>query len=651
MAMSEETGRRAGSKNIREPRLDATGAFGQDTPELYEFGPFRLEPAERKLLRNGEPIVLTPKAFDTLVLLVRNSGHLLGKEELIRTLWPDSFVEEGNLSNNIFVLRKALGEDPHYIETVPKRGYRFVGAVRQLPGAAPRRTEKSQEAAPAVALLPAKARQRWRSRAVLMAVVLIAAFAFAGWFYKRVGAKAQKIDSVAVLPFVNASANPDAEYLSDGITESLINSLSQLPNLKVKSRNSVFRYKGKETDPQTLGRQLGVGAILEGRVVRHGDSLSVSVELINTKNDTHIWGQQYSEKITDIFAVQQEIAKEMTVALRLRLSGEEEKRLARSYTSNAEAYEDYLRGRYLWNKRTKEGMNKGIAYFQQAITKDPNYALAYDGVADCYILLPIYGYLAPNEGFPKAKEAALKSLELDDALAEAHTSLARIKAEYEWDWAGAEREFKRAIEINPGYATASQWYGDVLATMGRQEEAIAKYKQALQLDPLSLATNTMLGQALYHARRYDSAIEQLQKTLELDPNFGAAHEYLGLAYLQKSLDKEGLEELEKGLLDSPDSPGPLWKLGYAYAMTGRSREALGMLDKLNELSKRQYVPPVAQAFVHGALGDKNKAFDWLEKSYADRYIGLGGVDLKLNPNWDPLRSDPRFADLVRRVNL
>jgi tetratricopeptide (TPR) repeat protein len=419
----------------------------------------------------------------------------------------------------------------------------------------------------------------------------------------------------------------------------------------VKSRNSVFRYKGKETDPQTLGRQLGVGAILEGRVVRHGDSLSVSVELINTKNDTHIWGQRYSEKITDIFAVQQEIAKEMTVALRLRLSGEEEKRLARSYTSNAEAYEDYLRGRYLWNKRTKEGMNKGIAYFQQAITKDPNYALAYDGVADCYILLPIYGYLAPNEGFPKAKEAALKSLELDDALAEAHTSLARIKAEYDWDWAGAEREFKRAIEINPGYATASQWYGDVLATMGRQEEAIAKYKQALQLDPLSLATNTMLGQALYHARRYDSAIEQLQKTLELDPNFGAAHEYLGLAYLQKSLDKEGLEELEKGLLDSPDSPGPLWKLGYAYAMTGRSREALGMLDKLNELSKRQYVPPVAQAFVHGALGDKNKAFDWLEKSYADRYIGLGGVDLKLNPNWDPLRSDPRFADLVRRVNL
>jgi TolB-like protein/DNA-binding winged helix-turn-helix (wHTH) protein/Flp pilus assembly protein TadD len=649
--MNDDTGWRGSSKNIRDSLFAPREEASNETPEVYKFGPFRLEPAERKLSRNGEPVVLAPKAFDTLLLLVRNNGHLMEKDQLIGTLWPDSFVEEGNLSNNIFVLRKALGEDPQYIETVPKRGYRFVGAVRQLPSAAPRRTERSEEAAPAVAPLPANARQTWRSWAVPAAVVLIAALAFVGWFYRRAGASGQKTDSVAVWPFVNASADPDAEYLSDGFTESLINNLSRLPNLKVKSRNSVFRYKGKETDPRTVGRQLGVGAILEGRVARHGDSLAVSVELIDTKNDTHLWGRQYNEKITDIFAVQREIAEEMTAALRLRLSGEEEKRLARSYTSNAEAYEDYLRGRYLWNKRTKGGMNKGIEYFQRAIAKDPNYALAYDGVADCYILLPIYGYLAPNEGFPKAKEAALKSLELDDTLAEAHTSLARVKAEYDWDWAGADREFQRAIELNPRFATARQWYGDVLATMGRQEEAIEKYKQALELDPLSLATNTMLGQALYHSRRYDSAIEQLKKTLELDPNFGAAHEYLGLAYLQKSLYKESIEELEKGLVDSPDSPGPLWKLGYAYAVTGRSREAFGMLDKLNELSKRQYVPPVAQAFVQGALGKKNKAFDWLEKSYAERNIGLGGVDLKLNPNWDPLRSDPRFADLVRRVNL
>ena len=293
----------------------------------------------------------------------------------------------------------------------------------------------------------------------------------------------------------------------------------------------------------------------------------------------------------------------------------------------------------------------GVEYFKRATTKDPKYALAYDGLSDCYILLPGYGFSPPTEAFPRAKEAALKSLEIDDTLAEAHTSLARIKAEYDWDWSGAEREFQRAMELNPRYATAHQWYGDVLATMGRPEEAVAHYERALELDPLSLAINMILGQALYHARQSDRAIEQLRKTLELDSNFGTAQEYLGLAYLQKSMYKESIAELEKGLLISPDSPDALWKLGYANAVTGRRAEAHRVLDRLNELSKHKYVPAEAAAIIYVGLGEKDKAFEWLEKGYVARSIGLGGVDLKLNPAWDPLRLDLRFADLLRRMNL
>ena len=649
--MRDETTKRMVPTSHRASSTDGEGARG--AAELYEFGPFRLEPEERRLSRNSDPVVLTPKVFDTLVLLVRNSGHLLEKDELIRALWPDSFVEEGNLSNSIFVLRKALGEDPQYIETIPKRGYRFVGAVRQLPSGLSPHPHGPTEGTLVIAAVPSKAKWAWRSRAALgiVAVVLLVSLVFAGWFYERAVRSAERIDSIAVLPFVNATTDPDAEYLSDGVTESLINRLAQLPNLKVKSRNSVFRYKGKQTDAQIVGRQLEVGAVLEGHIEHHGDGLAVSVELINTQNDTHIWGRQYERKMTDIIALQEAIAMDVTGALRLRLTGEDQKRLTRSYTTNTEAYQAYLRGRYLWNKRTKEGMNKGIAYFQQAIGKDPRYALAYDGLADSYILLPIYGFLPPNDALPKAKEAALKSLEIDDSLAEAHTSLARIKAEYDWNWPGAEEEFRRATELNPGYATAYQWHADVLQTMGRQDEAVAQYKRALELDPLSLVINTMLGQAFYHARNYDQAIAQLQKTVELDPNYGIAHEYIGLAYLQKSMDKESILELEKGLDISPNSLAALWKVGFAYGLNGRSSEARQILHRLVELSKKQYVAPVMVAWVYVGLGDKEKAFSWLERGYEERFIGLGGVDLKLNPGWDPLRPDPRFADLLRRINL
>ncbi len=497
----------------------------------------------------------------------------------------------------------------------------------------------------------AESRSWRRGRAALgiAAVALAALVVAAGWFYRFVG-RGETIDSVAVLPFVNSSGDPNTEYLSDGITESLINSLSQLPNLRIKSLDSVSRYKGRETDAKLVGRQLGVRAIFKGRLTQRGDTLAISAELIDAQNDNHIWGQQYNRKLTEILALQDEIVKEITATLRLRLTGEEERRLAKRYTANPEAYQDYLKGRYWWNKRTEEGLNKGIEYFQQAIAKDPTYALAYDGLADCYSLLAYYGFVAPEKGYPRARDAAQKALEIDDSLAEAHTSLVFVKTFYDWDWLGAERESQRAIELNPKYATAHQWYGDALIQMGRLQEAIAEEKRAVEIDPLSLVINRDLGDALYLARQYDQAIEQYRRTLELDPNFITVHGGLGAAYLHKSLYKEGIAEFEKQLAISPQSAYALAALGYAYAVTGRRTEAQNVLDQLNQLSKQEYVPAVYRAQIYVGLGEKDQAFEWLEKSYEDRSIA-SLAEIKVDPQFDPLRSDARFKDLLRRMNL
>ncbi len=457
------------------------------------------------------------------------------------------------------------------------------------------------------------------------------------------------IDSVAVLPFVNASADPDAEYLSDGITESLINSLSRLPNLKVMSRDSAFRFKGKNTDAQKAGRALGVRAVFKGRVIQRGGTLNISAELIDARDNSHIWGEQYSRKSDDIFALQGEIAKEMTAALRMRLTGEDEKRMAKSHTANPEAYQNYMKGRYWWNKRNEEGANKGIEYLQQAIARDPGYALAYSGLADCYSSLAYLGFVSPKETYPKAKVAVLKALEIDDTLAEAHTSMAVINVFYDWDWSGGLREIQRAFALSPGYAYAHLTYGTFLANMGRLEEAIVEQKRALELDPLSLVINRASGIVFYMSRQYDQAIEQYRKTLELE-NSAMTHRWLGLAYLQRSMHQEGIAEFQEMLAISPGSAVALSEVGYGYALAGRRAEAQMVLEQLDELSKYKYVPTVSIARIYTGLGDKDTAFKWLEKSYADRSIG-GLTSVKVNPTFDPLRSDPRFADLLRRMNL
>jgi serine/threonine protein kinase/TolB-like protein/Tfp pilus assembly protein PilF len=517
----------------------------------------------------------------------------------------------------------------------------------------PRRDSSGQQIGPRNDTQGSAGTKRWwrrKSALAIVAIGLLVLLGAGGWFYRSSGRGGETIDSMVVLPFVNAGGDPNAEYLSDGITESLINSLSQLPHLKVMSRDSAFMFKGKDTDAQIVGRQLGVRAVFKGRVMQRGDSLDISAELIDARDDSHIWGQQYSRKAADIFALQGELAKDMTLMLRMRLTGEDEKRMAKSYTANPEAYEDYLKGRYWWNKTTEEGMHAGIEYFQQAIEKDPSYALAYAGLADSYNFLALFGFVPPKEGYPKAKEAALKALEIDDTLAEAHTSLAFIKTMYDWDWAGGEREFQRAVQLNPSYAPAHMWYGAMaLRKTGRHEEAIAEQKRALELDPLSLLTNMALGAEFLSARQNDQAIEQERKTLEMDPNFITARLFLGYAYLQKSMYREGTAEFEKALAISPGNAVLLSGLGQVYALAGRRAQAQKVLEQLSELSKQKYIPSWSSAPIYAALGDKDKAFEWLGKSYAERSIGT--TDVKVSPIYDSLRSDPRWADLLRRMNL
>lgn len=407
-------------------------------------------------------------------------------------------------------------------------------------------------------------------------------------------------------------------------------------------------YKGKGTDARTIGTALGVRAIFKGRVMQRGDDLEISAELIDAHDDSHIWGDQYSRKVADIFALQGDLAKEMTSALRVRLTGEDEKRMTKSYTANPEAYQNYLRGIYWTDKANADGYDRGRQYFQQAIAIDPNYALAYSGLAVAYSGPANFGITPPNEAYPKAKEAALKALEIDDTLAEAHASLALIKTFYDWDWSGAEKESQRAIDLNSGDATAHAFYGFTLAYLGKFEEAIAEEKRALELDPVSAITNWEAGFVFSLARQYDQAIDQQRKALELDPNFLPARNQLGNLYIYKSRYQDGISEFEKVLAISPGNTPALAGVGYAYALTGRKAGAQKVLGQMNELGKQQYFPAYYRVRTYVALGEKGKAFEWLEKSYQERSV-LGQI--RIDPVLNPLRSDPRFTDLLRRMNL
>jgi TolB-like protein/Tfp pilus assembly protein PilF len=479
-------------------------------------------------------------------------------------------------------------------------------------------------------------------------VVFVTAAIVAFFYFKRADTGA--IDSIAVLPFVNKSNDVDSEYLSDGLTESLIYRLSQLPNLKVSPTSSVLRYKGKEVDPHKIAAELSVSAVLSGRMVQRGDNLTISVELIDARNSKLLWGEQYERKMSDLLATQRQIAREIVDNLKLKVSGEE-KGLAKHYTESNEAYQLYLRGRFYWNKRSEEAMLKSLEYFQEAIHKDPSFALAYSGLADSYILLgapDAAGGIPPAEALPKAQTAALKALELDDTLAEAHASLAHAKY-YDRELTATEQEYKRAIELNPNYPTAHSWYAVYLMSLGRFDEALVQIRRAQELDPLSLPINMTMGWVLLTARRPEESVQQLRKTLEMDSNFSLAHHRLGLAYEQQGKYEEAIAEFKQVVTLTGGKPLGLAALGRAYALAGRRTEAQKTLVELQEVSKERYVSPAAVAAIYAALGDNDRAFNWLDKAQKE-HDGLL-VRLKVDARYDSLRSDPRFEELLKRAGL
>ena len=456
--------------------------------------------------------------------------------------------------------------------------------------------------------------------------------------------------SIAVLPFTNMSSDVENEYFCDGLAEELLNALAKIDELKVAARTSAFSFKGKNTNVSEIGRTLGVKTVLEGSVRKSGDHIRITVQLIGAADGYHLWSERYDREMKDIFAVQDEITLSVVDALKLKLLGNEKEAVLKRYTNNADAYQLYLKGRYYLKKWTAEGLKKGIEYFNQTIELEPGFAPAYSGLADCYGSLSgeMLG-LSPKENYPRARAAALKALEIDDTLAEAHTSLALIKMNFDWDWAGAEKELKRSIELNPNYAAAYHWYSHYLIIMGRTEESLVVSKQAVMLDPLDLELNSHLGWHYYHASEYDKAVEQCQKTIEMDPNFHEAHWFLGWAYEQKTMYEDAIIEFQKAVACSGGSARMLAELGHGYGLGGKRAEANNVIDELNELSRQHYISPYNIALVYTGLGDKDQAFKWLDKACEDRSGLL--VYLKTQHSFASLRGDSRFHDLAGRIGL
>lgn len=487
----------------------------------------------------------------------------------------------------------------------------------------------------------------------LLGLALLAYFYFlsprdSGDRHKTQGTS-QAIESVAVLHLLNVGKDPNTDYLCEGLTDSLINSLSQIPKLKVKSSSSVRRYKGRDVQPETVGEELGVQAVLSGRLNQRGDNLTISLELVDARDGVHLWGQSYQRKLDDVLKLHEEIVREITDKLRLQLTGEEKQRLSRRATENNDAYRAYLQGRFFWNKRTEEAFTKAIGYFQQAIEKDPTFALAYVGLGDAYALLSDYNFLPPREAIPKAKSALSRALELDPTLGEAHAPLAMIRFRYDFDWAAAEKEFRHAIALSPNYATAHHWYGYFLTAAERFDDAERELKRAQELDPLSLIINANLGFRLLLARKYEPAIEQCQKVLGMDANFAVPHSYLGRAYEQLGKHDLAIAAFQEAVKLSGGNREFTAGLAHAYGQAGKSKEARKFLDELVHGAAGRYVPPVYVAIVHLGLRDNETAFQWLHKAYQQRDSAL--TYLRVDPRFDPVRSDPRYAELLKQVGL
>jgi DNA-binding winged helix-turn-helix (wHTH) protein/TolB-like protein len=653
--------------------------MSQPTERIYEFGPFRLNCVRRTLLRDREPVALTSKVFDTLLVLVEHRAEVLSKDQLMAALWPDVSVEENNLTQHISMLRKALGEragEHRYVVTVPGRGYSFVAGVREVSSGdaagliieqrtrskviidteeeEDAREELSTESS-AIAVASGASFNAPRRRGqmlipalafIILAVATVSAYRL--WAQRQTRLQRTGTKSIAVLPFQAIGAGADGDLLGAGMADAVITRLSHLRQIAVRPTSAVIGYAGKQQDTMLVGRTLGVDAVLEGTVQSAGERVRVTVQLISMNDGSPVWAQSFDERYTDIFVLQDSVSEQVARALLPELSGEEQSRVRRHDTENVEAYQAYLRGRHFWNKRNEEGLRKSIDYFQNAIDLDAAYAQAHAGLADAYNVLAGYhfGELAPDEYFRRARAAATRALEINDSLAEAHASLALTNTYYERDAAVAEREYRRAIELNPSYATAHHWYSDFLAMSGRAGEALREAQQANELDPLSAIIATTLAERLYFARRYSEAIVQLHKTLEVERDFIPALHLLGLCYEQTGKYREAVTVLQRARdLSGGKFNNVLAALGHAYASAGRRGEARQILGLL---MSAEYCMPYDVALLFASLGEKEEALRWLKKAREKDKDGLDTINLiRSDPRLDGLRSNAEFQNLLR----
>jgi TolB-like protein/DNA-binding winged helix-turn-helix (wHTH) protein/Tfp pilus assembly protein PilF len=636
---------------------------------LYEFGPFRLDPNRHRLFCGDDVVALSPKAIQTLILLVENRGKLLERETLMDALWPNVIVEDANLTVAVSQLRKALnqnGDNAEFIETIPRVGYRFVAEICEvIKGPVTLIPEERERLRPIayneeangtitappelqakISLLPEQPRPRRMRRRLIVALALCLVIAVAVIAYPLVRSSSSapaSISSVAVLPLKNLTGDPTAEYFSDGMTESIIDALSKIPELKVISRTSVFIFKGKEIDPVEAGRRLGVGSIVEGSLLKSKDRIRVQLRLVSAVDGHVIWsGDSYERAAADIFEVQDEISCNVAEHLQpVFCAGKP----AHRSTEDVAAYEAYLKGRYYMSQRTAEGLMKAIQFFQEATEIDTRYALAYCELAESYKLAVWYVPMPASEAVPELQTAATKAIELDRTLAEAHMAMAEVYS-FQWRWKESLAENERAITLNPGYGAGHHNVALALALIGRNAEALTHIQRARELDPLSVIINTDFGWVYYLGHRYDEAIAQYQKALELDPNFTLAHFDLALAYSALARHDKAIAEMKNARGRGSDY---LAGLGYVYAVAGRRAEALTVLSELQQLAKQQYVPPYHFAWIYTGLGDKDKAIALLQQVYAEHTQHV--VDFKTVPMFDSLRSDERFQELVQKVGL
>ena len=640
-------------------------------PRKARFGPYEVDFRAGELLKNGRKIRLQDQPLQVLALLLENPGDVVTREELRQKLWPgDTFGGfDHGLNNAINRLREALNDSAdmaRFIETLPRRGYRFVGEVTEeastanaqpdfvtevvARGEAAGATEEARVETPLPSSLPSTWRS-WKLWLITVIAPLAAVLIIAYAVHKRpfASSASMRIQSIAVLPLENLSGDPSQEYFADGMTDALITDLAQIRALRVSSRTSTMRYKGSKKQLPQIAGELRVDAVVEGTVVRSGERVRVDAQLIQASTDRHLWAKSYERDLRDVVALQSEVAQAVADEIHVQITSEERMRLGAALPVNGEAYQAYLKGRFLLNERTENAVQKGLKFFDQAIASDSRYAPAYSGLSDSYDLLGFFGALPPKEAYPRAKAAAIKALELDPSLAEAHVSLADTMYWWDWDWTNAEAEFKRAIELNSKDGSTYRKYGNFLAGIGRHEESIVAAKKAIELDPLSSTFGTHLAWMYYLARQYDLAAVQYERTLEMNPNYARARRDFSLTLVEKGQYEDAIRQAHRAIELSEASPAMLKPLGYAYAKAGKRDEARKVLRDLQEMAKTRYVSAVDPAVIYAALGEKDAAFSFLQKAYQEHAGQL--LWLNVNPALDSLRSDARFAELVNRVGL